>query len=391
MQLRNVLAILLLTGCVVGDDPIDDSDGDGNDGTGVQADAASPKSINIGFDGELDQFGYFADFFGASSIQPGPRLCHGYFEWNVGSMQPHSGDPTDSSSRAFLDAWLTAAQGHCDEALIAFKSMSNRAAPNEADFTTAFDNFVNTDWAAETGFTGTFDFSVWNEPNNPGAAGNGLGVTIEAQLAARYYLTAEAACKTRGCKVVAGDFASNGNMWDDFEWNCANDNVATSQLCKSFSNANPGKLAASYLDKYKNEIAQHANDSKYQLGAGFRPKYFGFHGWHDTNEYLGPGSHCSDYGDCAARRILKSLGGSWGGVVLWDTEDGMGQNSALSDTDQACGAAFVMRLATITDRVERLYITRLHGGQDEIENGHTPRPALEVLANRETSFAGDCK
>jgi hypothetical protein len=373
-------------GCLVGDDPTP-ADGDGDDGEGVQPDAASAKAIAIGFDGEADQFGYFADFYNMNKGAAQPRMCHGYFEWNVGSLAAHSGDPTDPSSRAFLDNWLAAAEGHCDEALIVFKSQTHRAAPSEADFAAAFENFVMTDWKAETGFTGTFDFTPWNEPNNPADAGNGLGVQIGPRLAADYFLAAAKACKGRGCKVAAGDFASNGDMWNDFEWNCANDNVAEAELCKSFSDANSSHTAASYLDKYKNEIALHANDKAYGLGDDYRPEYFAFHGWHDTNEYLDAASHCSAYGDCAARRIEKSLGGSWGHVVLWDTEDGMGQKGALSDHDQACGAAFLLRLASVTTRVKRVYITRLHGGTTAVDG----RPALEVLANREQSYAADCK
>ncbi|HEY1814403.1 MAG TPA: hypothetical protein VGG74_18755 [Kofleriaceae bacterium] len=373
-------------GCLVGDDATP-ADGDGDDGEGFQPDAANAKAIAIGFDGAADQFAYLADFYKIDKGQSTTRLCHGYFQWNVGSQPAHSGDVTDTSSRAYLDNWLTAAEGNCDEVLIAFKSMSNRAAPDEADYATAFDNFVATDWKTETGYTGGFAFSPWNEPNNPAQPGNGLGVTIEASLSARYYLRAEAACRKHGCKVAAGDFASNGDMWNDFEWNCSNDNVATNELCNSFSDENSAHAAASYLDKYKNEIAQHANDAAYKLGDEFRPEYFAFHGWHDTNEYLDAASHCSTYTDCAARRIEKSLGGSWGHVVLWDTEDGMGQKGALSDHDQACGAAFLVRLASVTSRVKRVYITRLHGGTTEIAG----RPALEVLANREQTYATDCK
>jgi hypothetical protein len=376
-------------GCLVGDDPTAAPDGDGDDGEGVTPEVVDAKAIAFGFDGAADQFGYFADFYDRDQGHAKTRLCHGYFAWNVGSLAPHSGDPTDPASRAYLDDWLAAAEGHCDEALISFKSQVHRGAPSAADFGTAFDDFVKTDWKAETGFGGTFAFTPWNEPNNPADAGNGLGVQIPAALAARYYLAAEKACKAHGCKVAAGDFASNGTMWNDFEWNCANDNAEL--LCKSFSAENPAHHPASYLDKYKNEIALHANDAPYRLGDDFRPAYFAFHGWHDTNEYLNAASHCSSYADCAARRIEKSLGASWGGVVLWDTEDGMGQDGALSDHDQACGAAFLVRLASVTSRVKRVYITRLHGGTTELEDGHAARPALGVLADRARSYAGDCK
>ncbi len=382
-------AIAAMTSCVVGD-AIDESDGNGDDGEGIEPDAASPLKVNIGFQGDATQFEYWPDWNQATVVQPGNKVCHSYFAWDVGNAPPNSGDVSDPASRATLDDWLHQAEGHCDEVLIAFKSMTHRAAIDEATYTTAFEHFVSIDWAKETGYTGAFTFSTWNEPNNPGDAGTGLGVQIEANLAARYYLAAEKLCRVHGCKVVAGDFASNDQMWNDFEWNCANDNVATDELCKTKSSVNTQGLPASYLDKYKNEIAQHANDAKYGLGEGFRPAVFAYHGWHDTNEYIYDHQKCTSYANCAVRRLLKSLGSSWGQVKLWDTEDGMGQKGALNDHDQACGAAFVMRSATISDRIERVLITRLHGGDLQLEVDHAPRKAFGVLAARQTTYASDC-
>jgi hypothetical protein len=382
----------MLTACVIGDELVDaDSDGNGDDGEGLQSDTAvDPRHVNIGFQGDATQFDYWPDWNQATVVQPGNKVCHYYFAWNVGNQQPHSGSIADESSRAYLDSWLARAQGTCSEVLIAFKSMTPRAAVDEDTFTNAFKNFVSTDWKAETGYTGAFTFSTWNEPNNPGDAGNGLGVKIEANLAARYYLAAEKLCKAHGCRVVAGDFASNGDMWDDFEWNCANDNVEASQLCNTYSSVNTQHHPASYLDKYKNEIARHASDRKYNLGAHFRPAVFAYHGWHDTNEYIYAHHRCTSYGDCAIRRILTSLGGSWGAVKIWDTEDGMGQKGALTDHDQACGAAFVMRTATISPRTDRVFVTRLHGGDLQLEIGHVARAAFGVLAARKTSYDGTC-
>ena len=117
---------------------------------------------------------------------------------------------------------------------------------------------------------------------------------------------------------------------------------------------------------------------------------FAYHGWHDSNEYLFVASHCSSYGDCALRCVLRALGGSWAGVAIWNTEDGIGQSTAPSDGEQACGAAFMLRLATITSRVHRIYITRLHGGGGELLRAHTPRPAMTVLAQRQRT-AGSCQ
>jgi hypothetical protein len=383
MRLAISLIVASMLGCVVGGDD-DEVDSDGN-GEGLEPAAVDPMHLNIGFQGDASQFDYWPDWERANVVQPGNRVCHYYFSWDVGNQAPHSGSVSDGSSRAYLDNWLANAQGTCDEVLIAFKSMSHRAAVDEVSFTNAFERFVSTDWTAETGYTGAFTFSTWNEPNNPGDAGNGLGVVIEANLAARYYLAAEALCQKHGCRVVAGDFASNGDLWNDFEWNCANDNVETSQLCDAFSSVNPQHLRASYLDKYKNEIARHANDSNYRLGPHFRPDVFAYHGWHDTNEFIYEGHHCTGYGNCAIHRILTSLGGSWGSVSIWDTEDGMGQKGALTDQAQACGAAFVIRTALLSQRIHRVFITRLHGGDLELESGHVPRAAFGVLAARQTS------
>ncbi|HEY4244706.1 MAG TPA: hypothetical protein VGM88_33055 [Kofleriaceae bacterium] len=391
-MLRAVLALALastLAGCFVGDDgddaTVDNSDGD--EGGFAPEAVGDAHDLRFGFDGPTDQLAYFDDFYGAATVNQGARLCHTYLPWNVANQAPNHGDATSRADRAYLDAWLRAAQGHCDEALISFKAMTHQAPPTKSAYATAVTKFVATDWAAETGFTGAFSFTPWNEPNNADDAGTGLGVAIDARLAADYYLSLEKACRAHGCKVAAGDFASNGTMWNAFEWNCANDNVAEADLCKTKSDVSTG--GASYLDKYKNEIANQGKT--YGLGAGFRPEYFGYHGWHDTNEYLNSNSHCGTYDNCALRRILKSLGGSWGGVILWDTEDGVGQNVDPGDVEQGCGAAFLQRLVTISSRVHRVYLTRLHGGGGQLLAAHALRPAATNFAHRVINYtAGHC-
>jgi hypothetical protein len=369
--------LLLLAACGTGDPNADE-----------QADdliAGNPQSLNIGFNGGPDQFPYLDQFFAANTGKATPRLCHTYVAWDLAS-QPANGDPSVAGTRAWLASWLAQAAGHCDEALISFKSQRAGSPPSVATLRSAFEAFLAIPWAADTGFTGSFAFTPWNEPNNGDVAGNGLGAPIPPELAARYFLMMTQVCDAHGCKVAAGDFASNGNMWNDFEWNCANDNVTPRTLCKVASSQNPTRRPASYLDRYKNTIASYAQD--YGLGEGFRPRWFAFHGWHDVNMYLSDGDHCGSYDDCATRRLLVSLGGSWGGVELWDSEVGMGQKAALSDDDQACGAAFLMRLSTVSRRITRIYDTRLHGGTLELFDGQTPRPAFTVLAHRETRYSG---
>jgi hypothetical protein len=382
-MLRSTFTLLLLAAC------------GGTRGDGVQSSAedlsGDAAAIDVGFNGGPDQFDYFPDFFGASTIHGEPRLCHTYVAWNLASQPAGVGNAQSApGSRAWFEYWLQQAQGRCDEALVSFQAHTAGRPPTGGDsgeFAQAFAAFLAQPWAKDTGFTGRFAFTPWNEPNNPTSSGSGLGQVLSPELAAQYYLTAEKQCRTHGCKVAAGDFASNGGFWNDFEWNCADDNVAPRDLCKSESSLDPQHHPASYLDRYKNYIANHAGE--YGLPKGFRPEYFAFHGWHDANEYLNHGNRCGTYDDCATRRLLQSLGGSWGGAEIWDTEVGVDQDAVpISDGEQACGAAFLLRLTALSPRVKRLYYTRLHGGTGELLSGHTPRAALEVLARRETTVAG---
>jgi hypothetical protein len=351
--------------------------------------SGSPAAIDIGFNGGPDQFDYYADFQ-KLDVGKGARLCHTYVSWTVGEDTAGMGDKNSTSgTRAYLEYWLHQAQGHCDEALISFKSRTHGAAPGSARYEKAFEAFLAVDWKGETGFTGAISVTPWNEPNNEFDAGNGLGVVIEPELAARYYLAAESKCRAKGCRVAAGDFASNGDWWKDFSWNCADDNVAPSDLCKQKSPRNADNEQASYLDRYKNTIANEAQ--KYGLPKDFRPKYFAYHGWHDENDYMNDANHCSTYEDCGVRRLVTSLGGSWGGVEIWDTEVGVSQDqpTPVPEDEFACGAAFLLRLhAKVSRRITRIYYTRMHGGSGELLVGHTPRDGAKILAKRETTVPG---
>ncbi|HEY5922418.1 MAG TPA: hypothetical protein VIV11_12140 [Kofleriaceae bacterium] len=389
--MKKLYWLIVMASCGVGEyDDYDYDDGEDENDEVLAAANVDPKNLNVGFNnGFATQFAYYPGFFAASVPSPA-RLCHAYVSWNVAHQAPWSGSISDHASRAFIDDWLQKAQGKCDEALISFKAMQPGDPPATAAFADAFEKFVKVNWAAETGFTGKLAYTAWNEPNNGDDAGNGLGKVIPPRVAARYYLVAERACRKHGCKVAAGDFASNGNMWDDFRWNCSNDNVPPSQLCATKSSMNPDGRGASYLDIYKNEIHNRAPDLG--LGTGFRPKYFAYHGWHDSNRYLNAGDHCSSYETCTLRRLLRALRGSWGEVVIWNTEDGVGQTTAPDDREQACAAAFLLRLHTISPRIKRLYVTRLRGGPGTLVRADdTQRPAYGVLANRQRQFNGNCR
>jgi hypothetical protein len=58
--------------------------------------------------------------------------------------------------------------------------------------------------------------------------------------------------------------------------------------------------------------------------AEFRPEYFAYHGWHDSNRYLDAGDHCSTYATCTLRRILYSLRGSWDAILQQRIRDATG-------------------------------------------------------------------
>jgi hypothetical protein len=363
------------------------SDGMPPEGTPDAAVQGDPHPLNIGWNnGYAAQFDYFGDFFD-HAVYAGPKLCHAYVSWDVATKPVGEGTIEDHASPAFIEDWLRNAQGRCDEALISFKAMTPGAVPATATFANAVEAFASTNWKARTGFTGKLAITPWNEPNNAADSGNGLGIIIPPRVAARYYLATERACQMYGCTAIAGDFASNGTMWNDYEMNCANDDVAPANLCAQKSPMNTTNKAASYLDVYKNEIVDRATE--FGLPATFRPMYFAYHGWHDSNSYLNTSDHCSTYATCTLRRVLYSLGGTWANVEIHNSEDGVGQTAAPDDRMQACAAAFQLRLMAISPRVKRLYITRLRGGPGTLilDNG-TPRPALKIFQDRLTTYQG---
>jgi hypothetical protein len=397
-------------------------------------DPGNPTNIRIGWNGGVDQFAYYADFFTKEAhyeeLKSGERYCHWYVPWDIAC---NPSDPTcaDASSAPppvtmdcnasekslpYLACWLGEAQGNCDEALISFQG-HGPAREDEIHFENAFKIFLA--WAKSAGLDASyFAFTPWNEPNNPAGSGNALcragekngkpdcvdGRVIGPDEAAKYYLMAETACKAKGCKVAAGDFASNGGFWNDFEWNCAFDDVPEKDLCKEHSKFDKGKhpKRASYLDRYKSYIFEHRNDKAYGLGDHFFPEYFAFHGWHDINEFLEKGILCTDYSNCVTRRLLQSLGGQWKRSEIWDTEAGVGQgknpktNAIYTPKEQACGAAFLLDVTALDKRITRLYYTRLHNDDpkqvpQQLEVAHeTGGVAFNVIAARSPYLAGQC-
>lgn len=356
------------------------------------------RSLNIGFGGagtapgdDPFQFKAMQTFFKASVVQPGAHICHRYLSWDIGLLPAGDGEVADSSSRANFDKWLSDPSNPCTDALISFKSAGDTAGVAPRDFHdvagcktcfgTAFHAFLDqftTRW--EQSAPGrVFSFTAWNEPNNGGPSGNGIGHALSAITSGQYYLMAQHLCETdaSNCKVAAGDLASNGTMIDNFQQNCSSD--VGDALCAQ----------ASWLDEYKHFIAHHATDPAFQLRAGFRPGYWAYHPWQEINNYVTHGDECTDDAKCATKALLHSLGGTWSAARIWDTEIGSGQNEALDDQTQARGAAYILELSSsLTDRIWRIYYQGVETGPWQILCGANERPSFHVLAERLTSYTG---
>jgi hypothetical protein len=358
--------------------------------------AQNAQNLNIGFNGPNRQLPYMTTFYAAtnayyrsigSAAMPGNRHCHAYLSWDIAENPIGSGNINREGTRAWLEDWLKHAQGQCDEALLTFKYIDGvskgKGFPTPADFEAAFKMFQSISWAY-TGWTGTFAFTAWNEPNNGAPSGDGLSIPVEAKLAADYYLALRKYCTPPSCSVAAGDFGSNGHLGNGFVQNCTR-GVAT--LCRN----------ASYLDQYKYYLANDA--ASYGLGSGtsFRPEMFAYHGWDDINDYINHNPNCGSVKDhnCTTWVLLNSLSSdSWANSEIWDTEVGAGQNpqSNPDAITQACAASFLLRLtATAGARITRIYYTRPYENDGEHWSLFTPsgdpKPAFTVLANRDTSYA----
>ena len=353
------------------------------------------QSLNIGFNGPDRQLPYMTTFYVATNAyyhtigrtsMPGNRHCHAYLSWDIAEQSVGSGNIKKEGTRAWLEDWLKHAQGQCDEALLTFKYINGvskgEGFPTAADFEAAFTMFQNISWAY-TGWTGTFAFTAWNEPNNGAPSGDGLSMLVDAKLAADYYLAIRKHCTPPSCSVAAGDFASNGHLGNGFVQNCARDATV---LCRN----------ASYMDQYKYYLAKDA--ATYGLGSGtsFRPEIFAYHAWDDINDYIKQNPNCDSVKDhnCTTWVLLNSLSkDGWADTTIWDTEVGAGQNPQTNPDaiTQACAASFLLRLtATASSRISRIYYTRPYENDGEHWSLFTasgePKPAFTVLAERDTSY-----
>jgi len=353
------------------------------------------QNLSIGFNGPNRQLPYMTTFYAAtnayfrsigSASMPGSRLCHGYLSWDIAEHPVGSGNINKEGTRAWLEDWLKHAQGQCDEALLTFKYIDGvskgEGFPTAADFEAAFKRFQETSWAY-TGWSGTFAFTAWNEPNNGAPSGDGLKVPVDPRLAADYYLAIRKHCAPPNCSVAAGDFGSNGHLGDGYVQKCASDTAA---LCGN----------ATYMDQYKHFLANDA--ASYGLGSGtsFRPEIFAYHGWDDVNDYINRNRNCDSVKNhnCTTWVLLRSFSNdSWENSTIWDTEVGAGQIPQTNPDaiTQACAASFLLRItATASSRISRIYYTRPYENDGEhwslFTPSGTPKPAFTVLADRDTSY-----
>jgi hypothetical protein len=350
--------------------------------------------INFGMCGKESEFPNFGAFRIASNTPAHvPRLCHIYTYFDVAEHDPPTGG--DTHTRAGLIAWFASAETDCDEVLVTFQGPKvTMTPPTATTFEHAFLAFQAMTAAGQplAAWATKLSYTAWNEPNNPLVNGNSLLTHLSPELAAEYYLALRRHCSpSDGCKVAAGDFATNGKFNDDLVRNCDNDNdpANTPTRCAHPSPMNPTNQPPSYLDRYKNYIA--VNAPNYGLPNTFRPEYFAYHPWQDVNEYIRSNAKCSDYNSCGTRRLIESLGGSWAQTEIWDDEIGIGlQFSTPPDptTTHPCGAAFLMQLTKLDPRINRVYYMHFSSGNGRLYNNTTLTPAGQVLAARATTYAG---
>ena len=350
------------------------------------------QNLTIGFNGPDVQFTYANQFYATqstyyqsigSSYPAGGRYCHAYLSWDIAEQVVGSGPSGTEGSRSWFEDWLAHAQGNCDRALITFKYISGVTTqdagtyPSVSDYQTAMTAFLSTNWSY-TGWTGVFDYTPWNEPQNGAGSGDGLTVSIPVETDADYYLALRQQCAPPGCLVAAGDFASNGSLGTTFVQNCSSDLT----LCSG----------GSYMDQYKYWIVTDAPN--FGLTSAFRPEYFAYHDWDDINDYINSSNHCTSATTCTTRALVTALtDGAWTNTIIWDTEVAAGQSGSSNPTPavQACAASFLLNLSgSFTNRITRLYWTQPYvaGGNYEAlfdVNGN-PKPAFYVMADRNIAY-----
>lgn len=406
----------------------------GSDAGAAGADASTPpppppstettQPFEYGSCGPNDSQG-FGDFL---ALEPGTTpgeaptsgLCHIYTYWDIANRPPpghRNPDTTHDPSK--LRSWFEDAKTkeQCSEVLVTFQGAQKdgngvEASPDPGTFAKAVQKFLApTAEGGALGFWhGKIALTAWNEPNNKANGGNGLNEELSAQRAAEYYLSLENLCddpsQHLGCKVAAGDFASNGH-WGDYmrpdsdnfknagtlEWNCADPTKLkdSGNSCDGYSRFNPSHWGPSYLDRYMFHLASEWKQYphlKANTASGFRPAHWAYHAWHDVNSYVDSGLSCADYAHCGTRRLLWALGGDWAKSDIWDTEIAVPQpgHDGISDNDQACGAAFLVQLTLLSPRIDRVYYMWFGRSPGYVFDNGRKRPAADVLAQKLVGF-----
>jgi len=379
VRIASLAALSLVTeivGCAASDEPLDE-----DESAAVEEDLSAGK-MNVGWTvGFASTFENpaFDDMWTSTKGEAHSRICHAYPAWDVASQDPGTkGNGQRESWQAIYDR-ATAANEHC-ELLVTFKMHDNQIPRSVDAYEKAFLAFRKA-WPKVRRFT------AWNEANNNHGAGNGLddGKTILGpERAAEHYLAIRKHCAPKdNCIVAAGDILAWTNM------------AALKEECPG--KPEDGCADGSFLDQYKNAIVTKAE--RFGLPKSFRPEYWALHPWFDSFNYTQHKAHCQSADDCATRAMLRSLDGSWKNSRVWITEIGVNHEGPKGFTDekaQACGAAFVLRLFAISDRITKVYYSHFCGAGangdsalvDACKMPARERQAFTVLRNREANVPG---
>src|ERR1019366_10596835 len=104
--------IALAAVCVSACSAATDDDAASTDDT--EALSGNAKKINIGFNvGFADNLPYLHDYFDEKrTIQPGPRLCHTYLQWDIADEAEGIGnEKSPNAHRPAFEYWLKEAAG----------------------------------------------------------------------------------------------------------------------------------------------------------------------------------------------------------------------------------------------------------------------------------------
>ena len=240
------------------------------------------------------------------------RLGRAVVPYDVALTPAVAGTPA-GNRRLEFDAWIANAAHAGVRPLVSFQASLDPAkqnaagqprAPSRSAYTTAIRAFLATYPSART-------LSPWNEPNFRGAAVNPL--EHKPRLAAAYYRALTAACAR--CTVTAGELA--------------------------------GIPGDPYLRRY-------------QRGLGSaRPALWSLTAHTDANRFQAAGDRSAP----ATNWYLSGLSGRWAHARVWIDEVGAyyrdENGNVWGDASQAQTTRFILGLATLSRRIQRIYYYNL--------------------------------